>query len=72
MIQFGSIRISDPLSGKPILGIDLGMGLGRLVRVSSLWPILPDLKKERKIRMVIKYKRLNGNTVLKVDSKSGY
>jgi len=43
LVWFGSIQVSSPLSGEPILHVGLGMGLGHLVRVLGLRPILPGL-----------------------------
>ena len=43
MVQFGSIRVSDPLSGEHISGVGSGMGPGCSVRVSGLGSVLPGL-----------------------------
>ena len=40
---FGSIRVSGPLSGEHISGVESGMGPGHSVRVSDLGSVLPDL-----------------------------
>ena len=35
MVRLGSIRVSSPLSGEHISGVESGMGLGHSVRVSG-------------------------------------
>ena len=40
MVRFGSIQVSGPFLGEPILNVGSGMGLGHLVRVSNLKPVL--------------------------------
>jgi len=43
IVQFGSIRVSGPLSGEHISGVGSGVDPGRSVRISGLRSVLPGL-----------------------------
>jgi len=43
VVRFGSIRVSSPRSGEHISRVVLGMSSGRLVWISGLGLILPNL-----------------------------
>ena len=43
MVRFGSIRVSNPLSGETVLDVGQGISSGHSVRVSGLKLVLPGL-----------------------------